>query len=492
MARPPEVAFVVGAGALSLASGASRGGAPPDSARPVGAAALFGASRAQGVGSTRRGGAGALIVFQSPANTPKLVYLGLAAICLVLSASKLRRDSDPVVRAFRPVLVPAIAFGVVLLGSGLIAHGQGARTEDWVRDVLPYFLLITLPIVGLDGSRDLGARSADWLVTGAGLLATVGFALDWVNRRGVAASGVGRVFLATIVLASLGFCYMFVQAGTRRRWWAWLALAMLTAACLLVSGNRANAVIAIGVLGMVGSPRKARLRVTWLVGLTAVAVLGTVAMVRLLASWLIADPTFLSRRLADALSVLHGNASSDRSFEIRQISYAYSRQQFHAHPWLGGGPGHLYPTGTFTLDSPWLVPAKFGIVGSFLLLVYLVSIVLSVRQRPRANRVAEHSNCGACLGVHTRGPDALWAMARGQGGGGWRRDYRRLHCCICSKFAQPSRSVATPSRAAAQSLIAWLEQGPGQQRLHRVEEAVPAVGGVGVAIGSARQGLPPR
>jgi hypothetical protein len=60
-----------------------------------------------------------------------------------------------------------------------------------------------------------------------------------------------------------------------------------------------------------------------------------------------------------------------------------AEDRFYRHPWLGGGAGYAYEEGLYTLDTPWMVPAKLGVVGTGILLLNLAAIVSCIRNLRR-------------------------------------------------------------------------------------------------------------
>lgn len=344
--------------------------------------------------------AGGLLVFQSSDSVgpAKFAYLAAAAVCVAVSGYRLATGSSSAVVSFRPMLAGSAVLVGYLVLNAVVARLHGVAATDWARDAAPYFLLATLPIVGLDAGTDISSRVLERTIGVLGVVAAAGFAVDWLNRRGVSSLGVGRLVLATTTLAALGFSFAMVRAagGPQRIRWAAAAVAVL--ALMLVTGTRTNLVLLAAVIGVVGS--RAKSRVSLLRGLTVVAALALAAAAAIpaLASRLSDDPQFISRRLEDLRVALSGG--SDQSLAARTFDYRLARAQFDGHAWFGFGAGHLYdqPKGppTVSLDTPWAVLAKFGIVGTALLLWYLLG---TVRSMVRARRIT--------------GPLSLYVVGRG-------------------------------------------------------------------------------
>ncbi|GAA3593651.1 hypothetical protein GCM10022223_05700 [Kineosporia mesophila] len=114
-------------------------------------------------------------------------------------------------------------------------------------------------------------------------------------------------------------------------------------------------------------------------------------LVPFLASHLISDPAFLDGRITQAMAVAHGEASSDQSYLARQHSYEVAHTAWQEHPWLGVGPG-----GILGSDAPWLVLAKFGLIGAMALSMFGACLCVSIR---RARQIS--------------GPQPIYAASRG-------------------------------------------------------------------------------
>jgi O-antigen ligase len=206
----------------------------------------------------------------------------------------------------------------------------------------------------------------------------IGFAVDWLDRRGVSGLSFGRFILATTALPALCFAYALASADRGRRALGWLIVAALIAAILLVTGTRSNLGLAFGLVGVIGlrkgsgiHPVRLVLYVTGMVGALA-------TLVPWLASHLISDPAFLNGRITQALAVVNGDASSDQSYLARQHSYEIAHMAWQQNRWFGVGPG-----GILGSDAPWLVLAKFGLMGASALALFGVGLLISIRRTRR-------------------------------------------------------------------------------------------------------------
>ncbi len=319
---------------------------------------------------------GALLAFASSSSEPKYVYLAVTALCFGVSAAQLARRGDAVSRAFRPLLGAGSAVVVVLLMSGFVAHANGLGLKHWAQDILSYVLLVALPVVGLDAAKDLPTHVSSRLIGVLGIVAAAAFALHWLDSRGVSRLGAGGLVLATDTLAMLGFAHAVVQTTTHSRAVVWGLVALFIATALLVNGTRTNILMMVAFLGALGTTRKARAPIGRILGTMAAVGAAAICLVPLVADYVVRDPNFLAKRVAALTSVLAG---TDQSYLSRLQSYDMAHNRFQEHPWFGGGPGYEYRPGFISLDTPWILPAKFGVIGSVVFVAFFAAIVVSVR-----------------------------------------------------------------------------------------------------------------
>ena len=66
-------------------------------------------------------------------------------------------------------------------------------------------MLAVLPIVGIDCARDVSSRLMVGLLGAVGVIAALGFAVDWIGRRGVSSLAVGKFSLSSFALIAAVF-----------------------------------------------------------------------------------------------------------------------------------------------------------------------------------------------------------------------------------------------------------------------------------------------
>lgn len=331
---------------------------------------------------------GGLLVFQSNSEISyaKYAYLALSILAVGLSLVRLARTRSQLLNVFKPLIPASLILVTVILASGVVALGTEVSPAEWLRDASSYMFIALLPAVGLDAAMDTTARQAGVGLVMVAFIASGGHALDWLSRRDASSVDVGRVVLASTSLVALCFSYTLTRAvlGPRRLLWIIASGAIIS--IMLSSGSRAALLLFVAILGLIGFRNHGRGRLRWVVGIALVVGSITVVVAPIVSNVLTGSPDFFQSRLRAALTVLDGNASSDLSYQVRAHSYEVTRQAFLESPWFGVGPGHTYrglTSLTTNLDSPWLVPAKLGLVGVAALLAYFGTMVMCVSRLRR-------------------------------------------------------------------------------------------------------------
>jgi O-antigen ligase len=162
----------------------------------------------------------------------------------------------------------------------------------------------------------------------------------------------------------------------------WILLSTVIIAMMMVSGTRTNLVLLAAAIGIVGSAAKGRVPIYRLVIQMAFLLLLAGVSIPVLGKLLTDDPQFLSKRISAAAAVMTGKFATDGSFLERAQAYATAKAVFLQSPLVGVGPGHAFTGGlshshySTSLDTPWLVPAKLGLLGVAALIFYLASVLV--------------------------------------------------------------------------------------------------------------------
>jgi hypothetical protein len=327
---------------------------------------------------------GGILVFQvsDAVGGPKLAYLGGCALTAIISAARVVRSREPWIQAFDKVPFASGILIVALAVSFAVSSGINDPV-DWIRDAFPYLLLVVAPLIALDAAHDVSLVQVERAIAVLGVLSAIGFTLDWLERRGISALPVGRILLGSGCVAALGFSVCLARVATRTSVWRWGIAAGGIPAIMLTTGTRTVAVFGMALGGIVGRRERFKLGISGVVASIVLLGLTLTLLVPKLVSTIVQDPRFLDQRWSAAMQVLSGNGRKDASLVERSESYASAQATWGAHRWTGTGHGYLYPSGGFTLDTPLVTLAKFGVLGTGMLTIFFVILVAAVRGSSR-------------------------------------------------------------------------------------------------------------
>jgi hypothetical protein len=333
---------------------------------------------------------GGMVVFQAPAgaNLFRLAYLAGIMVCLLNSLRQSRRYlNTPLSLLVRvPIVVlAAVAPGIV---TGLILN----PAQDVFRDAFSFLLLGIAPLVGLDAGQNLNPRAIQRFVVCVGVIASAGFAIDWLNRRGVSSLSFGRLIFASLVFGVPGFVLALALSGDGRNRkllkWAFAATTIL--AGYLVTGVRTTLTLVACLPAVARRSVGVRGRIMRIVILLVPLIFAGSFIVPFLSKALVNDPNFLIDRIKAAGNVVAGAPSHDQSFVIRRSIYELTLHRWTERPLFGWGAGHDYSNDlrainpnasfegkAFVLDSPFMSLAKLGVVGTLGLFALVGSLPLT-------------------------------------------------------------------------------------------------------------------
>lgn len=349
---------------------------------------------------------GALTVMQSDtlaaAKPAYLVFVLVAAVFGMFAAAKL---SDGVRAAFRPAFRGAwilLAF-VVAVAVGTVVAGEDPSRV--VRDATTYVMIGAAPFVAADACRVGSLRRARTTVGVFVLVGAAGFAAFWLNARGVGALQIDRFVMFSLALTASGFS-LGTAYGLVRRNLLWLGIGVACLLAVLVTGTRTGLVLLIGVAAMLGRRRKGLVSAPGLI-VGAGAVAAGVALVLPSVASSLSLSTFLDQRVASLANVFANGVSVDQSGLLRQRALQITLDTWSANPLFGVGFGHAFPNPSpllppadFQLDSAALVLAKFGIVGTAVLVVAAVMMFAAARRfAPAATYPAARSFGLICVAL---------------------------------------------------------------------------------------------
>ncbi|WES62856.1 O-antigen ligase family protein [Microbacter sp. GSS18] len=319
------------------------------------------------------GGGLAVLGSSSELSITKFIYAGVIVFCAVISTARIASDPPPIARVFRPLIWTGSLFLFTVIVGALISP-EGFSVATFGRQIIFYALIVLGPIVGIDAGRELSPRvvyAVLWLV---GIVAAVGFAVDWLDRRGVTSLPFGRFVLSSLILPGMVFALALVLVAHRRRILSraiWLLAVVVIPVAMLITGTRTNLIIFGTVPLVMGRLRNSRVPLPRMIVILSAAALVGLAAFPLVESFLINDPHFIDRRLAALLTVVDGNAAQDQSYSWRSLQYASAWELIQDHPLVGLGLGW---TLSYTIDSPLLSVVRLGWLGVLTMTLYLVSL----------------------------------------------------------------------------------------------------------------------
>lgn len=319
---------------------------------------------------------GGLFALQSSSgvSVTKVAYgagLVLCAAHSIRSIRQLEPEAQELVRSLwrsSALVLPVLAIGLV---TGLANHNGMSAIA---RDAISYALLAYVPLFVIDCAAT-GPRFANGLLISAGVVATIIFTLDWLSRRGYAATP--KLGLSSFVLVAILFAYAFARSQLDSRW---ILVAGTTIVSMLATGTRSSVLFLLAPLAMVLVPtvkpgrRLARATAAAVILLACVA--GAV------------KAGFISTTSFDRLTGANGNLSLNYSVGAREGLQQTAIKLIDESPVFGNGLGtsfsftNLY-SGEFLRDLPTsdtilTTAARFGWLG----LVAFVWIVAALATAP--------------------------------------------------------------------------------------------------------------
>ncbi|QAY16083.1 membrane protein [Arthrobacter phage Elesar] len=329
---------------------------------------------------------GAFFVFQSGdgLSIQKLGYMGGAAFASVVALYNLHKaEHAEWRRKVRPALWgAALLAGWIVIPTLIQSVGfKGVPIEMWARDALTYLLISAGVVIGADAGRLVTARFARLTTVAVGLLAAAAFAVTWINRRGfgqVEDDSQGFILGSMVAITlPLALCLVFGLGQRGVKFW-WLIPAPLMLTAVLVTGTRTGFVLSLVLLGIVGAVRKCRVRLSKALFGVVVGAGAIAAALPIAGAWLSSEQ-FVQQRIDLMLRTIQLGFAQDNSGLIRERARQYCMEIFAANPLMGQGLGIYFPNpnpnsapANFTLDTFAVYPAKFGIIGTAVVVAALL------------------------------------------------------------------------------------------------------------------------
>lgn len=304
----------------------------------------------------------------------KIIYAGVIAVCALISIHRLYVHPPTYAWAFRPILWWGLAVVAVIFVS-FVASPAGSNPATFGRQSIFYLLVLAGPVIGLDAGRDAKPTVVFGLVGLVGTVASVGFAADWLDRRGVTALPFGRFILSSLVLPAFAFALAIVLVFHSKSFFVrilWSVPAIVIPIAMLVTGTRTNLIIFVAIVATIGAYKHSRVPPIRLLAFAAGAGAVAAVLFPLVVAFAVSDPTFITQRIQAAVSAISG--AGDQSLSFRQEQAVVASMMISESPFLGYGLGYAVP---FTVDSPLLTVLRLGWVGTALMAAFLVALTRS-------------------------------------------------------------------------------------------------------------------
>ncbi|MDN3311629.1 hypothetical protein QWJ90_11875 [Microbacterium oryzae] len=352
--------------------------------------------------------AGYVLVVQNvlvPVST-KLLFLSVATLFAGVSAIRLRRAariSSAAIKLPGPlVLSVVLVIGLLALGAASLIWTPETALQDWVRDALTYIMFPVAVLIGSDFGMAARRRALLGTVWTIGVFGAVSFTFTWLQRRGAEGLDIESVGLASsfvpmpaIALGLALFC------APRRPNIGALVSAFAVGGILVLSGGRTIWILLIvgvlfaGFLAIVRFGRVIRVLALCVAGL-ATGALALAASPTLAGNGIAADRfQWFSRLYEYGWAVF----ATDGSAVERLRAYDWTLQIWEENFLWGRGWGQPFPSVTtgavtgsiFTLDSPFVVLAKFGLLGTAVLVLAIIALVRATTVMARSDEIISTS-----------------------------------------------------------------------------------------------------
>lgn len=330
---------------------------------------------------------GSLLVFGSSAglSPAKIAFLGVSLLIVVIAVrgcvSRLTaEESDLISRALKGSAL-IVVFVAIFATVGIL---NGASPVSIGRDAITYLLIAMAIPIAIDSACDLPPGRAILIVVAVSGAAAASFAATYLSARDIGQLEIERLLLPSLALTGLGFAVSIALAlGQKRLRSRWLLVALALVFSLLVTGTRTGVVLFSSLLGIFWGKESGR-PIVWrtLVAITTLAVVGVVLLVYV--SPFVAETDVVIARLRSLTTFLEQGVVVDASALTRLEESRIALSFYHESPIFGAGFGaNFFPLSgetptSFYLDTPALYLAKFGWVGSGVLLGALAFIFRSL------------------------------------------------------------------------------------------------------------------
>lgn len=353
---------------------------------------------------------GALFVFQSGEDGAllKMAYLAVALVVISIATVRSLRHVDTLWgRPFRTPMFGTAILTTVIAIAMINGLSLGMSPASVVRDATTYILVAGGVPIALDAAAEFRLSAAQRLVVLVTVIAGTSFAVTFLTLRGVSSLTIDRIGLASMMALSIGVSLSLVRGlGQQHVRWMWLLYGGLLIGLVLLTGSRTGLVLFAAFAGVLGLRASGRVPLTRALS-GAVGLGAVIAAILWLASVTVTSAEFLLTRVEVALTAISGGASTDASGVMRAQATQYALDIWSDHPAFGWGFGQSYPSPKpgvesveFQLDTPALFLAKFGVVGTLMIVAAMILIIQpAFAKLPVVGRIPEQTVATGALCV---------------------------------------------------------------------------------------------
>lgn len=316
---------------------------------------------------------------------PKMIYL--AVMVVIVTAVVGRFVSGRARHIPAPVFASAVTFVGVLLLASVGGAFRGNAPLDILRDTATYMLIPAAALVVADAAPSVTRRAGRAVLLVTGLMSSVFVWIEWVQLRGYVELSIGDFFLPSGFPAVALWSYSIVRItreGRQAIWW--LVPAVVSIGFPLATGTRSAILYLLAPVGMlVAAARHGERRYALRVAAAGpLLVLLAVALLLVLADQEDSTQQALSR-LQSLQQLEVENLDEAPSLAARWVQNRTAAEAVADQPLLGQGPGHRFEfsyqvkgpleasLSTFTMDTSLTVVAKLGLLGTAVLIWFLLT-----------------------------------------------------------------------------------------------------------------------
>lgn len=309
------------------------------------------------------------------------IYKGafLAGIVVVVIGSILNVKKHGSFKSINKLLISCVLFGIYVIVSILISILlRNVSIVSALRDCSPYFLFALSPLFAIDFAIGVSFKRIKGTFYILFILGTLYFAYGWILKRGYVSLPEPSFGYISFLLPLSFFAYCSAKAlrGNKKRM-LWLFMSALVLVSMLATGTRTSIIsliapVLITFMGFKGIFRRSLRLIVFGVGIGALGI----AILFALINFTNINADALLGKLSLISSVTNETSlGNDGSFQDRAAQTQLTIDSFKNSPIIGIGIGSGYifnGNPQLSVDSPFSLPAKFGVLG----IIFLISTFL--------------------------------------------------------------------------------------------------------------------